>query len=173
MHHGRGRRSLKGQRQRQDTQQQRSPESAHHATLPKIVPPVVTAENLPMKLHPIALMLAACLAGSEAAATDVILLTWDANGRFARDLTVPATKFVEVCGKLSARTAVAWQFEASAPLDFNIHYHEGKDVRFPARKDAAAQERGRLDVKLDHDYCWMWTNKGVTPASLKLSLERG
>lgn len=126
-----------------------------------------------MKLHPIAPILAACLACSDAAATDVVPLAWDASGRFARDLTVPATKFVEVCGKLSARTAVAWQFDASAPLDFNIHYHEGKDVRFPARKDAVAKDRGRLDVKLDHDYCWMWTNKGATPASLKLSLERG
>jgi hypothetical protein len=126
-----------------------------------------------MMPYPIALTLAVCLACSEAGATDLVPLEWDANGRFARDLTVPATKFVEVCGKLSARTAVAWQFQASAPLNFNIHYHEGKDVHFPAKKDAVAQDRGRLDVKLDHDYCWMWTNKGSTPASLKLSLERG
>ena len=29
---------------------------------------------------------------------------------------------------------MAWSFEAPAPLDFNIHYHEGKKVRFPAEK---------------------------------------
>jgi hypothetical protein len=67
---------------------------------------------------------------------------------------------------------VAWRFEASGPLDFNIHYHEGQAVRYPAREDAAAGSSGTLQAALDQDYCWMWTNKARHPVSLRLALER-
>jgi hypothetical protein len=125
-----------------------------------------------MNTHVIALALATCLAASEASANDLVPLEWAADGSFAKEVTVPATKFVEVCGKLSAQSAVAWEFNATAPLNFNIHYHAGEKVHFPARKDAVAQDRGQLSVKLDQDYCWMWTNKGPRPAGLKFNLKR-
>ena len=81
-------------------------------------------------------------------------------------------KFAEWCGKLQRDDKVQWQFEASAPLNFNVHYHEGKEVRFPAKQDSVAKADGRLDVALDQDYCWMWTNKSATPVSLKARLQK-
>lgn len=112
------------------------------------------------------------LFSSQASAADVVPLAWTAEGRFERDMTVPASKFVEVCGKLAARDQVRWQFEASAPMNFNIHFHEGKKVLYPAKRDQVDKASDVLDVKLDQDYCWMWTNKTTAAASLKLLLQK-
>lgn len=123
-----------------------------------------------------AVMALALLAGpgtSDAMAADLIPLEWSTEGSFARELPVAAGKFVEVCGSLPAGAKVAWRYDASAPLNFNIHYHEGKQVHFPARKDQVSQLAGTLNAKLAQDYCWMWTNKGSGPATLKLALRRG
>jgi len=86
---------------------------------------------------------------------------------------VPAAKFVEVCGKLPAGARVASVIDATGPLNFNIHFHEGKKVIFPAKQDGVAKSDGALDVKVDQDYCWMWSSKALQAATLKLQLERG
>ncbi|MBN8507058.1 MAG: hypothetical protein J0L57_00445 [Burkholderiales bacterium] len=118
------------------------------------------------------LLLLPAAAGSVPAAAEVIDIDWGARGRFERQVTVAPGKFAEVCGKLLRNDRVAWRFEASGPLDFNIHYHEGQAVRYPAREDAAAGSSGTLQAALDQDYCWMWTNKARHPVSLRLALER-
>ena len=81
-------------------------------------------------------------------------------------------KFAEICGKLPAGLKVRWHFAASAPLDFNVHYHVGKDVVFPSRLPAVASAKGTLGTKIDQDYCWMWSNKSVAPATITVKLQR-
>lgn len=103
---------------------------------------------------------------------EVVDIVWDSAGRFERRLTVAPGKFAEVCGKLSPPTLVQWRFTASAPLNFNIHYHEGKDVKFPAKQDDVAVSGGSLKVTLQQGYCWMWTNKSAGAVSLGLDLLR-
>lgn len=107
------------------------------------------------------------------AAEHIVNIAWDSKGEFRHEARVAAKKFVEVCGKLTQGTKVQWRFEAAAPLDFNVHYHEGTDVRFPAKQAQVSQAQGTLDVSVDQDYCWMWTNKGATGAPLVLHLEKG
>jgi len=119
-----------------------------------------------------ALALAVACGAAQAADAALVPLEWTAAGEFIRDLTVPATRFVEVCGKLPAGARVAWAFDASGPLNFNIHFHEGKKVVFPAKRDAVAQADGVLDVRAEQDYCWMWTNPAPRAATLKLELKR-
>jgi hypothetical protein len=106
------------------------------------------------------------------AQAEMVPVEWDAGGTFEKETTIPSGKFVEVCEKLPAGAQVRWSFSAGSPLDFNIHYHEGKEVRFPARHHGVAQLSGVLDATLAQDYCWMWTHKGATPATLKLQLQR-
>ena len=65
-----------------------------------------------------------------------------------------------------------WSFQAAAPLNFNIHYHEGKKVEYPAKQDGVSQLQGTLPVSLDQDYCWMWTNKSGQAVDLNLLLTR-
>lgn len=109
---------------------------------------------------------------SAAAAAEVVDIDWSRSGRFERSLSVPSGKFAEVCGKLAQGTRVRWAFDADRPLEFNIHYHVGKDVVYPAKRDAVVKTSGELAVPLDQDYCWMWTNKSEGEAKLGLTLSR-
>ncbi len=111
-------------------------------------------------------------ATSAAARADLVDIAWSAQGRFEHRMTVAPGKFAEVCGKLAKADSVAWRFEASGPLDFNVHYHEGKEVHYPERRKALAGASGQLRVALDQDYCWMWTNKSGQSVDLRLQLAR-
>lgn len=117
--------------------------------------------------------LLALSAAAAGAAEHLVPLDWDAQGRFERSLNVAPGKFVEVCGKLARGAKVEWRFDSDAALDFNIHYHEGKETRFPARAAQLGTGQGTLDAPLDQDYCWMWTNKGRAATALKLRLAKG
>jgi hypothetical protein len=123
-------------------------------------------------IHRISVALSLAILCSTAARADIIDIAWNEQGRFERRVSVASGKFAEVCGKLARADSVAWRFEASGPLNFNIHYHEGKDVRYPERRDALAGASGRLQVVLDQDYCWMWTNKSGQAVDLNLLLTR-
>ncbi len=109
---------------------------------------------------------------ADSAFADVMDIAWDTHGRFARRLSVAPTQFAEACGKLPAGLKVRWRFEASAPLDFNVHYYVGKEVVFPSRLTAVATAKGTLDTRIDQDYCWMWSNKSVAPATITVRLQR-
>jgi len=123
-------------------------------------------------IHRLSVALSLAILCSTAARADIIDIAWNEQGRFERRVSVAPGKFAEVCGKLARADSVAWRFEASGPLNFNIHYHEGKDVRYPERRDALAGASGRLQVVLDQDYCWMWTNKSGQAVDLNLLLTR-
>ena len=97
---------------------------------------------------------------------------WDTSGGFERAFEVAPGKFAELCGKLSKGQSVAWSFQSREPLDFNIHYHEGKKVVFPAKQGSTASLEGELKVPVDHDYCWMWENKAVAATTVTVKLRR-
>ena len=103
---------------------------------------------------------------------DIVDIAWDADGRFERSVSLAPGKFAEVCGKLPAGMKVGWNFEASAPLDFNVHYHVGKEVVFPSKLTAVATAKDTLVTKIDQDYCWMWSNKSSAPAIILVKLQR-
>lgn len=108
------------------------------------------------------------LMGAGVARAEVIELHWQDSGRFERSLTIAPGKFAEICGPLEAGQAVQWSFEADVALNFNVHYHVDKDVRYPAKKENVKRLQGDLSVDSRQDYCWMWSNK--TTASTKLSV---
>lgn len=112
----------------------------------------------------------ACLC--EPVAAQLVPVEWDAQGRFSKDLPVAPGKFVEACEKLPKGARVGWSFDSAAPLDFNVHYHEGKKVKFPARKASVAKHSGALVTRLEQDYCWMWTNKSAAEVGLRFTLTR-
>lgn len=112
------------------------------------------------------------LALPQAALAELVPVQWDATRKFSKELPIQPGKFVEVCEKLAEGAKVDWSFEAAAPVDFNVHYHQGKEVHFPAKKAQVAQDRGTLVVTLNQTYCWMWTNKGTAPAKLQFKLAK-
>ena len=106
------------------------------------------------------------------AQADIVDVTWDGSGRFERRVDVAPGRFAEACGKLGQGDKVAWRFEASVPLDFNVHYHEGKSVVYPVRQDRIAAGSGTLSAEHAQDYCWMWTNRSAKAVTLRVQLAR-
>lgn len=115
------------------------------------------------------IVLAFTAAGAQASVID---LAWDAQGRMERDLVVPPGKFAEVCGRLRSSDVVQWRFEAVEALDFNIHFHEGEKVTYPERRDDTREMSGTFSSQAEHDYCWMWRNRGSRPVAMTFQLTR-
>lgn len=65
-----------------------------------------------------------------------------------------------------------WDFDAGAPLDFNVHCHVDKEVVFPSKLSAVATARDTLTTKIEQHYCWMWSNKSAAPAAFTVRLQR-
>ena len=114
----------------------------------------------------------ATLSGAALAAAHIVDIAWSPDGRFEHQAQIAAGKFVEVCGPLAPGGGVRWRFTAGAPVDFNIHYHLGKETVFPARQAQVSRGSDTLNVAVAQDHCWMWTNKGATPVSLTVDLAR-
>lgn len=106
------------------------------------------------------------------AMADVVDIAWDAGGLFERKLSVAPGKFAELCGKLPAGLKIGWNFEASAPLDFNVHYHVGKEVVFPSKLTAVVIAKDTLATKIDQDYCWMWSNRSAQAIDIEVTLKQ-
>lgn len=125
----------------------------------------------PMKTLTLAFLLAC--SGAHAVNPALLPLDFDADGRYVKEVTVLPTKFIELCGKLQAGKRVVWRFDATGPLNFNVHYHEGKSkVTYPAKVDGAMKAQAALDVAVERDYCWMWTNQSAEPVVVTVELLR-
>ena len=116
-------------------------------------------------LHTLALLLSGLL-GTVPAAAELVEVPLQPGQSMDRQFTALPGKFVEVCGKLTKGQALAWQFDASGPTDFNIHYHLGKQVKTPEQQSAVSAAKGRLQVQVDEDHCWMWTNRGAAAITI-------
>lgn len=113
------------------------------------------------------------LAAAPAAPAAVLVdIAWDAQGRFRLTAPLPAGQVLEVCGRLQAGVVVAWRHDTSVPMAFNIHYHVGKDVVYPAQVASTRSGADRLRVTQEQDYCWIWTNKTGGAATVTLDLQR-
>lgn len=114
----------------------------------------------------------ALLAVPNSAVADVVEIEWNATGHFEHTMSVAPGKPAEVCGTLPAGTAVRWDFESDAPMDFNVHYHVDKDVVFPFKRTAVRSAQDTLVAKIEQDYCWMWSNTSAAPTTLVIRLQR-
>lgn len=117
-------------------------------------------------IHTLALLLGS-LFGVPAAAAELVEVELRSGQSVDREFTAPPGKGVEVCGKLVKGQSLEWQFDASGPTDFNIHYHLGKQVKYPEKRSAVSASTGRLQVQLDEDHCWMWTNRGAAAVTIR------
>ena len=116
------------------------------------------------------LLLSALVFSFTTCKAEVISFKLEANPSFKNKVNIQPGKFSEVCGKLKKGNLIRWQFDSSAPLEFNIHYHEGKNVIFPYKMSAIKSGEEELLISLDQDYCWMWTNKSKEEVKLEMSL---
>ncbi|MEO6278523.1 hypothetical protein [Roseateles sp.] len=120
----------------------------------------------------LALLCLAAVTGPVLAAAQVLDIAWTPEGRFAHATTLAAKEVLEVCGKLPLRSHIQWSFEASAPLAFNIHVHQGKKVVYAARLEQADRAQGRQRFDAEPAHCWMWTNAGAAGVKVEVELRR-
>lgn len=118
------------------------------------------------------MLLALATAAGTSPAAPIVDIRWSPEGRFQHQARLEAGQFIELCGSLPPGTRVQWVFEATAPLNFNIHHHVGKQVVYSARQDRLVATQGTLAADSQQDYCWMWSNPGDGPAELRARLQR-
>mgnify|MGYP001176792527 FL=1 len=73
-------------------------------------------------------------------------------------------KIHEACVKLAPGDRLDWRFESQAPVDFNIHYHDGPTVVLPVSRTASLGDAGVYVVTLAHDYCATWETGALRTA---------
>jgi hypothetical protein len=73
--------------------------------------------------------------------------------------TIRPRQIAEECVKLAAGQSITYSFEATAVVDFNIHFHKGDEVVYPVKHDLVRRGDDRFAAGSAEDYCLMWTNK--------------
>jgi len=129
---------------------------------------------MPSHIQPRFLFLAIVLLGgapSAFAKEHIVSVTWSADGSYRAELPISKGKLKEACVDLKQGERIRWSFKADADTSFNIHYHEGEKVTYPAKKDNVAADEGVLDVAVTQGYCWMWRAPNH-PAKVEVSLEK-
>lgn len=96
--------------------------------------------------------------------------TTSAPGPFRLD--VPARGFDEHCVQLAAGERVRYRYSATAELDFNIHYHRGKDVLYPVKTTASRSADATFTAPHADTYCLMWERRGDGAARVEGAVER-
>jgi hypothetical protein len=70
-------------------------------------------------------------------------------------------KVHEECMRLEAGEKRRFHWKASAPVDFNVHYHEGPEVFYPVKRERMRGDGGTFTAKVGQEYCWMWTARNA------------
>jgi hypothetical protein len=73
----------------------------------------------------------------------------------------------EECFPMKPAEEVRVNFDASKPVDFNIHYHMGDKIFYPVEQKGIAKWQGTFRAEKDDVYCLMWTNTATEPVWLK------
>lgn len=95
---------------------------------------------------PGALLLAGCTAAPIEAGTP----------RNVDRLVVAPYAMHEDCVRMTRGDRLDWRYASSAPLAFNIHYHEGNAVLSPVVREHSTADSGTFEATLAQDYCAMW-----------------
>ena len=77
------------------------------------------------------------------------------------DATLEPQKMLEYCVKLDKGDKLRFHWKATAPVDFNIHYHEGPEAIYPVKRDGMRGDGGTFTAKTAQEYCWMWTARNA------------
>lgn len=97
-------------------------------------------------------------------------LAGEGEGRFSIHLRERGVD--ERCIRLDAGDSIRYRFSASAPVDFNIHYHRDREVFYPVTARATRAADARFSAPHADTYCLMWERAGDGPAIVDGSVDR-
>ena len=78
------------------------------------------------------------------------------EAKVVRAHPLPSYQIHEECFRLEEGDRVEFRFESTEPVDFNLHYHEGRAVVMPISRDKSTEHAGVYVATLVQDYCLMW-----------------
>jgi hypothetical protein len=88
-----------------------------------------------------------------------------ANGE-ETEVTLNPSKIHEECMELLPRDVLSYSFNASGPVDFNIHFHDEENISYPVSRKNIASYEGQYSPAKEQMYCLMWTNVQKTTVQL-------
>jgi len=97
-----------------------------------------------------ALLAALLLAGCAAAPAD------PTAPKAVRDHAMKAYAVHEDCLRIAVGERLEYYFTSTQPVDFNLHYHEGRAVAMPVVRERSREDSGVFAANIAQDYCLMW-----------------
>jgi hypothetical protein len=110
---------------------------------------------------------------STAAHCTIIEVDWTKDNSKLEEFSVPAGKVMEICSAVPKGKLIVWNWAATEPISFNIHYHEGKKAHYAMKPETDRSTKGRFHSNSDQTYCWTWENSRSTSVEVVVSLVRG
>lgn len=88
-----------------------------------------------------------------------------------RSLNLRTGEVHESCHELDDGVKLSYSFQSSSPALFNIHYHQGKEIRYPVAEQMMSSRNGILSADSMQTYCLMWTNPQSQTVTLRYKIE--
>ncbi len=66
----------------------------------------------------------------------------------------------EECFAVQANQEIDFAFITDGDVDFNLHYHVGRDIYYPVKEEDINRYKGVYTPEKKQIYCLMWTNYG-------------
>ena len=63
----------------------------------------------------------------------------------------------ESCMSIDAGDKRRYQWKSDAPVDFNIHFHQGAEIVYAVKSSGMRGDGGTFTARESGGYCWMWT----------------
>ncbi len=86
-------------------------------------------------------------------------------------IQLPSSGTHEECLKLLQENEVVYSFEASHPLTFDIHYHDGTQIVDALAKKTIAAMESTLKPEIVQEYCMTWSNHQPQAVQLKYQFQ--
>ena len=86
-------------------------------------------------------------------------------------IQLPSSATHEECLKLLQENEVVYSFEASHPLTFDIHYHDGTQIVDAFAKKTIATMEATLKPEIVQEYCMTWSNHQPQAVQLKYQFQ--
>ena len=87
------------------------------------------------------------------------------------EIQLPSLATHEECLKLLQENEVVYSFEASDPLTFDIHYHDGTKIVDAFAKTTISDLKDTLQPEIVQEYCMSWSNHQPKEVQLKYQFQ--
>jgi hypothetical protein len=78
------------------------------------------------------------------------------------EVILAVKKVHEECIAMAEGQTLTFNYEANAELEFNLHFHHGKDVTYPLNGKYSNYSNTYVATQ-KNEYCLMWQNKNSVP----------